>query len=108
MAVVKQKRVLKQCPEIIIATPGRLWELIEEGNEHLNKINSVKYFVVDETDRMVEKGHFDELQKLLEILNEEEENVKNRQNFIFSATLTMVHDLPDYVFSKFCTFCALL
>lgn len=101
LATVKQKRVLKQCPEIVIATPGRLWELIEEGDEHLNKINAVKYFVVDETDRMVEKGHFEELQKLLVVLNEDEENVKNRQNFIFSATLTMVHDLPDYVLSKF-------
>jgi len=100
LSVVKQRRVLKQFPEIVIATPGRLWELVEEGEEHLQKISEIPYFVVDETDRMVEKGHFEEMQKLLTLLNDEEENAKNRQNFIFSATLTMVHDLPDYVLKK--------
>lgn len=100
MAVPKQKRVLKQCPEIVIATPGRLWELFEEGDEHLAKMDSLKYFVVDETDRMVEKGHFEEMHKLLEVINAENEKRKDRRNFIFSATLTMVHDLPDYVLSE--------
>lgn len=104
MAVPKQKRVLKQCPEIVIATPGRLWELYEEGDEHLAKMDRIKYFVVDETDRMVEKGHFEEMHKLLEVINAEDENRKERRNFIFSATLTMVHDLPDYVLSKFVHF----
>lgn len=101
MATVKQKRVLKQCPEIVIGTPGRLWELIEGGDDHLAKIEQIKYFAVDETDRMVEKGHFDEMQKILEIINSDEQNQKARQNFIFSATLLMVHDLPDYVISKY-------
>lgn len=100
LAIPKQKRVLKQCPEIVIATPGRLWELFEEGDEHLAKMDRMKYFVVDETDRMVEKGHFEEMHKLLEVINAENENRKYRRNFIFSATLTMVHDLPDYVLSK--------
>ena len=30
MASQKQERMLKKCPEIVIATPGRLWELIQE------------------------------------------------------------------------------
>lgn len=30
MAPVKQTRVLKKCPEIVVATPGRLWELLEQ------------------------------------------------------------------------------
>lgn len=88
---------MKKCPEIVIATPGRLWELIQSGNSHLKKVDDIKYLVVDETDRMIEKGHFEELKKLLERLNMESENKTKRQNFIFSATLTMVHDLPDYV-----------
>lgn len=100
LAAVKQKRMLSQYPEIIIATPGRLWELIEEEVEHLRDIDQIKYLVVDETDRMLEKGHFEELHKLLELLNQDPVNVSNRQTFIFSATLTMVHDLPDYVVKR--------
>lgn len=42
MAIVKQKRVLKGCPEIVVATPGRLWELLKEGDPHLNKIDDVQ------------------------------------------------------------------
>lgn len=42
LAQVKQERVLKKCPEIVVATPGRLWELIKEGNEHLNKLRNIR------------------------------------------------------------------
>lgn len=42
MAAVKQERILNKGPEIVIATPGRLWELIQEGNFHLNQIDSIK------------------------------------------------------------------
>lgn len=43
---------------------------------------------------MVERGHFQELTKLLEVINSEEEAKEKRQTFVFSATLTMVHALP--------------
>lgn len=42
MATVKQERILKHCPEIVVATPGRLWELIQERNEHLSKVDEIK------------------------------------------------------------------
>lgn len=42
MAIVKQKRVLQSCPEIVVATPGRLWELLKEGDPHLGKIDGVQ------------------------------------------------------------------
>lgn len=42
MAAVKQERILKKGPEIVIATPGRLWELVDEGNPHLSQIDSVR------------------------------------------------------------------
>lgn len=42
MAQVKQERVLSKCPEIVVATPGRLWELLSLGNEHLNKIENIR------------------------------------------------------------------
>lgn len=100
MAAVKQERILSKGPEIVIATPGRLWELIQYGNPHLCKVDSVKYLVIDETDRMLEKGHFQELQQLLEKINTNEKRLRERQTFVFSATLTMVHDIPEYLQKK--------
>lgn len=46
---------------------------------------------------MVEKGHFEELKLLMERINRDESKKSKRQNFIFSATLTLVHDIPDYL-----------
>ncbi|EDV35855.1 uncharacterized protein Dana_GF12675 [Drosophila ananassae] len=97
LAVAKQERVLRQCPEIVVATPGRLWELYCQGNQHLSKIEDASFLVIDETDRMVEKGHFEELRSLLKVLNSDEQKKQQRQNFVYSATLTLVHDLPDHM-----------
>lgn len=55
---------------------------------------------IDETDRMLEKGHFQELQQLLEKINMNEKKMEERQTFVFSATLTMVHDIPEYLEKK--------
>ena len=46
---------------------------------------------------MVEKGHFEELQNLLELINADEEKKKKRQTFVFSATLTLIHELPKHM-----------
>lgn len=42
LATVKQERMLKKCPEIVIATPGRLWELIQARNPHLCKVDEIR------------------------------------------------------------------
>lgn len=59
-----------------------------------------RFLAIDETDRMLERGHFKELQNLLERLNLDEKKKKQRQNFVFSATLTLVHELPKYLKNK--------
>ncbi|KPJ04244.1 ATP-dependent RNA helicase DDX24 [Papilio xuthus] len=100
MASVKQERVLRSGPEVVVATPGRLWELITQGQPHLQQLASVKFLAIDETDRMIERGHFEELQPLLERLNDDEAQRSTRQNFVFSATLTLVHDLPVHMKGK--------
>ncbi|KPP60782.1 ATP-dependent RNA helicase DDX24-like [Scleropages formosus] len=99
MAPQKQNRILKRQPEIVIATPGRLWELIKEGHPHLQNLGHLRCLVIDEADRMVEKGHFAELENLLEMLNNTQFS-PNRQTFVFSATLTMVHQLPSRIWQK--------
>ncbi|XP_070698962.1 ATP-dependent RNA helicase DDX24 [Pempheris klunzingeri] len=99
MAQQKQRRMLKRRPEIIIATPGRLWDLIQERHPHLLNLRQLKCLVIDEADRMVERGHFAELESLLEMLNTVHFN-PTRQTFVFSATLTMAHSLPSRVLQK--------
>uniref|UniRef100_A0AAY5EJ25 ATP-dependent RNA helicase n=1 Tax=Electrophorus electricus TaxID=8005 RepID=A0AAY5EJ25_ELEEL len=99
MAPQKQHRMLKRRPEIVIATPGRLWEMIQEKHPHLRNLRQLRCLVIDEADRMVEKGHFAELENLLELLNTSHFNPK-RQTFVFSATLTMVHSMPARLLRK--------
>ncbi|XP_044292753.1 ATP-dependent RNA helicase DDX24 isoform X1 [Varanus komodoensis] len=99
MAPQKQERVLKRKPEIVIATPGRLWELIQEKHPHLSNLRQLRCLVIDEADRMVERGHFLELSQLLEMLRESQYNPK-RQTFVFSATLTLIHQAPARVLQK--------
>ena len=54
-----------------------------------------RYLALDETDRLLEKGHFAEVRTLLEHINKDETKKRWRQNFVFSATLTLAHDLPN-------------
>ena len=100
LSVEKQIRLLARRPSIIVATPGRLWDLVQEGNPHLTSLASIQYLAIDETDRMVEKGHFEELQKLLEMMNDPNTQNKHRQTFIMSATLSMVHKPPQHLKKK--------
>lgn len=96
LAVVKQERILKSNPHIVVGTPGRIWELYQEGNAHMQKLTKIKYLVVDETDRMVEKGHFAELENLLKVMNVSKD-CERSQTFVFSATLSLIHMLPEYL-----------
>ncbi|CAG8458870.1 16842_t:CDS:10 [Cetraspora pellucida] len=101
MAIQKQKRLLERNPNIIVGTPGRLWELLSENEEFINTLRHIRFLVLDEADRMLEAGHFKELNYILSILSrsKQERNDDNkimldakrdipaRQTFIFSATL---------------------
>ncbi|XP_043222235.1 ATP-dependent RNA helicase DDX24-like [Amphibalanus amphitrite] len=89
MSEQKQQRLLSRRPEVVVATPGRLWEFIEAGDRFLSDLSRLAFLVVDETDRMLEKGHFQQLHLLLERVNADPERAARRQNFVFSATLTL-------------------
>mmetsp|Transcript_13306 Transcript_13306/g.24995 ORF Transcript_13306/g.24995 Transcript_13306/m.24995 type:complete len:557 (-) Transcript_13306:533-2203(-) len=65
MAEQKQERLLKRKPEVVIATPGRLWYFIEEQHPHIMKVYNCELLVIDEADRMIEAGHFKELKMIL-------------------------------------------
>ena len=97
----KQLRMLKRRPQIVIATPGRLYDIVQSDvSEFLNtqSIASLMSLVIDEADRMVQKGHFDELLKILDILKESKKFRRDDFSYrvyLFSATLTFLHELPE-------------
>jgi ATP-dependent RNA helicase DDX24/MAK5 len=65
MSEQKQQRLLKTRPDVIVATPGRLWALKQMGEEHLDDLSGMEMLVVDEIDRMLEQGHFEELKHIV-------------------------------------------
>ena len=63
---------------------------IFQDNPHLSCFDRLKFLVLDEADRMVERGHFAELKDILHKINSQPlcEGCK-RQKLVFSATLTL-------------------
>jgi len=62
---------------IIVATPGRLLDLMQRGL----KLNTVKYLVLDEADRMLDMGFIHDVEQIIR------QTPKHRQTVLFSATL---------------------
>lgn len=75
----KHAALLEPGVDILIATPGRLWDLYRVGVVSFKKI---KYLVIDEADRMLDMGFMPQLSQLLEIIP------ARRQNMLFSATFS--------------------
>ena len=84
--VQAQLRGLKQHPEIIVATPGRLLDLMWDGHIDLREVVVV---VLDEADRMLDMGFADQLNQIIDALP------PGRQSFLYSATLPT--DLEELV-----------
>ena len=96
----KQERVLAKGPPIVVATPGRLWELVDGGKavpvRRALEERTLRFLVLDEADRMLEPGAFDELAKLAAaylIDDPAKPKPKKRwQTLVFSATLALKKD----------------
>ena len=73
-----QVRALQKGLDILVATPGRLLDLIGQG--HID-ITRVEFFVLDEADRMLDMGFIRDIEKVIKLLP------KQRQNLLFSATM---------------------
>ncbi|QDU30719.1 ATP-dependent RNA helicase RhlE [Anatilimnocola aggregata] len=73
-----QVRMLQQGVDIIIATPGRLVDLIQQG---WIDISTIEMFVLDEADRMLDMGFLPDLKRISDCLPSE------RQTLLFSATM---------------------
>jgi ATP-dependent RNA helicase RhlE len=73
-----QIRTMRQGVDILVATPGRLLDLMNEG--HIN-LSDVEIFVLDEADRMLDMGFFKDVKKVIAKLPRE------KQTLLFSATM---------------------
>jgi ATP-dependent RNA helicase RhlE len=73
-----QVKALARGVDILIATPGRLLDLVEQRYVHLN---SVQYLVLDEADRMLDMGFINDIRQIIAKLP------RQRQSLLFSATM---------------------
>ena len=73
-----QERALNKTCDVLIATPGRLLDLFERGKILLN---DVKYFVIDEADRMLDMGFIPDVERIAKLVP------TLRQTLFFSATM---------------------
>ncbi|MGR9106774.1 MAG: DEAD/DEAH box helicase [Gammaproteobacteria bacterium] len=74
-----QVRALRAGVDLVIATPGRLLDLIGQGHANLAQID---FLVFDEADRMLDLGFIHDIRRILKLLP------KVRQNLLFSATFS--------------------
>jgi ATP-dependent RNA helicase RhlE len=73
-----QTDALRKGVDILVATPGRLLDLMDQG---FIKLNNIEYFVLDEADRMLDMGFIHDIRKIIARLPAQ------RQSLFFSATL---------------------
>lgn len=78
IAYEQQKRSMREGVDIIIATPGRLISHLSSG---VLKLDQLKHLVLDEADRMLDMGFYDDIMRIVSFLP------KQRQTVLFSATM---------------------
>jgi ATP-dependent RNA helicase RhlE len=73
-----QEVALRKGVDILVATPGRLLDLINQG---IVSLKHIEYFVLDEADRMLDMGFIHDIKKIIALLPQK------RQSLFFSATM---------------------
>jgi ATP-dependent RNA helicase RhlE len=74
----RQKKLLKYGVDILVATPGRLLDLNEQG---ILRLDSIEILVLDEVDRMLDMGFLPDVRKIVRLCPQ------SRQTLLFSATI---------------------
>lgn len=78
LAWEQQRKAIRDGADIAVATPGRLIALLTSGSLDLN---GVKHLILDEADRMLDMGFYDDIMRIVSYLP------KERQTLMFSATM---------------------
>ncbi len=88
--MLSQMEAVEKGCDVVVATPGRLVDLVMKGSL---KLKDIKRFILDEVDEMLDLGFKHQIKNILDLLPEK------RQNLFFSATMTEdVEDLLDEFF----------
>lgn len=88
----QQKKGLTLGADVVIATPGRLIAHLNLGYVDLSKVS---YFILDEADRMLDMGFYDDIMQIVKYLP------KNRQTIMFSATMpTKIQQLANNILNN--------
>ena len=104
MSTQKQRRILERGVDVLIATPGRLWDVLEgvrqaepldcklmkrpeQDDELAEDVKNLRFLVLDEADRMIETGHFAELDNILKLTQRQFQFVSHLP-FVRCTTLT--------------------
>lgn len=82
----EQKKLLSNKPRIVVGTPGRIIDLMNEGDLVLS---DVSWLVLDEADRMLDKGFENDIRKIIEECKPSNSSVDGRVTSMFSATWPM-------------------
>jgi ATP-dependent RNA helicase DDX24/MAK5 len=98
LSIQKQQRQLSDA-DIVVGTPGRLWEVMSAGTGTIDAMKRVQFLVIDEADRLLSEGHYTEVEEILNALDRKEEDHEaaegsadqdseshDRQTLVFSAT----------------------
>lgn len=89
---VNQVKTLQRGVDILVATPGRLLDLIGQGYISLKHL---EFFVLDEADRMLDMGFIHDVKRVIKILPEK------RQTLFFSATMpTEIQNLANMLLTN--------
>jgi ATP-dependent RNA helicase RhlE len=84
-----QAQAIKRGVDVLVATPGRLLDLMQQGIVRLDKI---EIFILDEADRMLDMGFINDVKKVIAALP------KQRQTLLFSATMPAdIQDLANNI-----------
>ncbi len=87
-----QVQAVRRGVDILVATPGRLLDLMNQG---VIRLNTIEVFVLDEADRMLDMGFIHDVRRVIKALP------TKRQTLLFSATMPeAIQDLANHILNK--------
>lgn len=103
LSLHKQQRLLATA-DIIVGTPGRLWEVISSAAGLLKWLRQMKFLVVDEADRLLSQGNFKEVEEILNSLDRVDVDTEPAEGYSGAADIdeeapTSKHQRQTLVFS---------
>lgn len=91
----KQKRIIDRGCDVLVATPGRLWDLLKTDDVLAASVRALRFLVIDEADRMIETGHFAELENIVGLTQRNlAEATVDDEDPVFAAASTQLTETP--------------